>query len=106
MIRHDAAWLCPRCTHLYINHLGKSLLYGENELRNYFWNAAADVCHEVGGTAQAVAVIGVTQGRGMAERLYMERLTGLEGSRHGAEIYSAFRTADWQFQSAPSSTRM
>ena len=36
MIRHDAAWLCPRRTRLYINYLGK--VYGKNELDFNFWN--------------------------------------------------------------------
>ena len=36
MIRHDAAWLCPRRTRLYINYLGK--VYGKNALDFHFWN--------------------------------------------------------------------
>ena len=36
MIHHDAAWLCPGRTRLYINYLGK--VYGKNALDFHFWN--------------------------------------------------------------------
>ena len=36
MICHDPTWLCPGCTRLYINYLGK--VFGKNALDFHFWN--------------------------------------------------------------------